>query len=133
MNRQVKEKYPTVLEVWGLSGSSPAQDRHRGFMEVLNSRIKVKEIFGKWKPETVEKEIAEMDSLEEVDVVFAHNDVMAMAARRAIERMHPGLADRICFVGIDAVSGRGSGWKPSCMESWPLRSCIRRVGALLSV
>ena len=109
VNRQVKEKYPTVLEVWGLSGSSPAQDRHRGFMEVLNSRIKVKEIFGKWKPETVEKEIAEMDSLEEVDVVFAHNDVMAMAARRAIERMHPGLADRICFVGIDAVSGRGSG------------------------
>ena len=97
VNRQVKEKYPTVLEVWGLSGSSPAQDRHRGFMEVLNSRI------------TVEKEIAEMDSLEEVDVVFAHNDVMAMAARRAIERMHPGLADRICFVGIDAVSGRGSG------------------------
>ena len=63
VNRQVKEKYPTVLEVWGLSGSSPAQDRHRGFMEVLNSRIKVKEIFGKWKPETVEKEIAEMDSL----------------------------------------------------------------------
>ena len=117
----------------GLSGSSPAQDRHRGFMEVLNSRIKVKEIFGKWKPETVEKEIAEMDSLEEVDVVFAHNDVMAMAARRAIERMHPGLADRISFVGIDAVSGRGSGWKPSCTESWPLRSCIRRVGALLSV
>ena len=111
VNRQVKEKYPTVLEVWGLSGSSPAQDRHRGFMEVLNSRIKVKEIFGKWKPETVEKEIAEMDSLEEVDVVFAHNDVMAMAARRAIERMHPGLADRISFVGIDAVSGRGSGWK----------------------
>lgn len=54
VNRQVKEKYPTVLEVWGLSGSSPAQDRHRGFMEVLNSRIKVKEIFGKWKPETVE-------------------------------------------------------------------------------
>ena len=26
VNRQVKEKYPTVLEVWGLSGSSPAQD-----------------------------------------------------------------------------------------------------------
>ena len=24
VNRQVKEKYPTVLEVWGLSGSSPA-------------------------------------------------------------------------------------------------------------
>lgn len=109
VNRQVKEKYPTVLEVWGLSGSSPAQDRHRGFMDVLNSRTKVKEIYGKWKPETVEKEIAKMDSLEEVDVVFAHNDVMAMAARRAIEKKHPGLADQIRFVGIDAVSGRGSG------------------------
>lgn len=46
VNRQVKEKYPTVLEVWGLSGSSPAQDRHRGFMDVLNSRTKVKEIYG---------------------------------------------------------------------------------------
>lgn len=25
VNRQVKEKYPTVLEVWGLSGSSPGR------------------------------------------------------------------------------------------------------------
>ncbi len=98
-------------------------------MDVLNSRTKVKEIYGKWKPETVEKEIAKMDSLEEVDVVFAHNDVMAMAARRAIEKKHPGLADQIRFVGIDAVSGRGSGLEAVMHGSWLLRSCIRRVGA----
>lgn len=109
VNRQVRDKYPVVLEIWGLPGSSPAQERHRGFMDVLNSRIQVKEVIGKWKPETVEKEMAKMDSLEYLDVVFAHNDVMAMAARRAIEKRYPGLADRIRFVGIDAVSGRGSG------------------------
>lgn len=109
VNRQVRDKYPVVLEIWGLPGSSPAQERHRGFMGVLNSRIQVKEIIGKWKPETVEKEMAKMDSLEYLDVVFAHNDAMAMAARRAIEKRYPGLADRIRFVGIDAVSGRGSG------------------------
>lgn len=110
VNRQVKEKYPTVLEVWGLSGSSPAQDRHRGFMEVLNSRIKVKEIFGKWKPETVEKEIAEMDSLEEVDVVFAHNDVMAMAAAGATKGcIRIGGQDLFCGDRCRFGTGIGAG------------------------
>ncbi len=132
VNRQVKEKYPTVLEVWGLPGSSPAQDRHRGFMDVLNSRIKVKELSGKWKPEVVEKEIAKMDSLEEVDVVFAHNDVMAMAARRAIEKRHPGLADRIRFVGVDAVSGRGSGLE-AVMHGELVASILYPTGGSLAI
>lgn len=109
VNRLVRDQCPTVLEILGLKGSSPAKDRHRGFHDVLDPRIKVREIYGKWRPEVVEQKIAELDSLEEVDVVFAHNDVMALSARKAIGDRDPELMKRIRFMGIDAMSGRGSG------------------------
>lgn len=109
VNNRIKDKSLTILEIWGLRGSSPAQDRHRGFHDVLNRQTRVREIFGRWKPEKVMADIARLDSLEEIDVVFAHNDMMALAARQAIEEKHPGLAERISFIGVDGVSGPGSG------------------------
>lgn len=132
VNRQTKGKRPTVLEIWGLTGSSPAQDRHRGFHDVLNRNIKLKEMDGKWKPETVEREVAMMDSLEVLDVVFAHNDAMALAARKAIESRFPGLAARIRFVGIDAVSGRGSGLE-AVMNGELAASIIYPTGGSLAI
>lgn len=132
VNRQVKGKRPTVLEIWGLAGSSPAQDRHRGFHDVLNRNIQLKEMDGKWKPETVERVVAMMDSLEVLDVVFAHNDAMALAARKAIESRYPGLAERIRFVGIDAVSGRGSGLE-AVMNGELAASIIYPTGGSLAI
>lgn len=109
VNQQVKRKKPTVLEVWGLQTSSPARERHQGFMDALDDRFTVKSLSGKWNEMVVKNEIAAMDSLEEVDAIFAHSDAMAIAARKAVEIKFPGLADRICFVGVDGVSGPGSG------------------------
>lgn len=80
-----------MLEIWGLQKSSPAKDRHQGFQDALDDRFLVKDLFGKWSEMVVKNEIAAMDSLEELDVVFAHNDAMAMAAREAIELKFPGL------------------------------------------
>lgn len=132
VNNQVKEKHPTVLEIWGLSGSSPAQERHRGFMDVLNSRFKVRNLLGKWKPETVDREIAKIDSLEEIDVVFAHNDGMAMAARKAIEKRYPGLADQIRFIGVDAISGHDSGLE-AVMQGKLAASILYPTGGSLAI
>src|SRR5687768_10701389 len=45
----------SILEVWGLRGSSPAIDRHRGFSEVLSDYPGIKimgEISGKWELDT---------------------------------------------------------------------------------
>ena len=109
VNRQIKKDKLTVLEIWGLPGSSPAQERHRGFHDVLEKEVEIKSLYGKWKPEVVEREIMELDSFEDIDVVYAHNDVMALAAREAVEKRHPNLVNQIAFVGIDAVSGPGLG------------------------
>lgn len=109
VNSLVKKKYSTVVEIWGLSGSSSAQERHRGFQDVLSSHVQVKEIEGNWQGHLVASEVMKLDSLNEVDVLFAHNDVMALAAREAIGAYAPELVDRIKFIGIDALPGHGSG------------------------
>lgn len=109
INRQQKKKDLKILEIWGLPGSSSAQERHRGLHDALDEYVKVKEIFGNWKPEVVMKEMAQLDSLEEIDIIFAHNDVMALSARQVIEERNPELLEQLCFVGIDAISGKGGG------------------------
>jgi ABC-type sugar transport system substrate-binding protein len=53
-----------------LPGSSSAQERHRGLHDALDEYVKVKEIFGNWKPEVVMKEVAQLDSLEEIDIIL---------------------------------------------------------------
>ncbi len=111
VNNQSEGKPLTVLEIWGLPGSSAARERHGGFEEVLNRNIRIRSLNGRWKPEVVEQELMRMDSLDKVDVVYAHNDVMALAARKVIERRFPGRAKHVLFVGIDALSGDDGGLK----------------------
>ena len=109
INRHTNKKNLNVLEIWGLPGSSSAQDRHKGFHDVLKEHVRVKEICGKWKSDIVKQEISVLDSLEFIDVVFAHNDVMALAAQELIKKNYPNLVDKLCFVGVDAISGKGGG------------------------
>lgn len=100
-----------VLEIWGLQGSSPAQERHRGFSDVLsgNDQITLKEIKSDWHAGDAGRQIAALDSLSSLDIVFAHNDMMALAAREAIEAKDPKAAAHIRFLGVDAMPGKGLG------------------------
>ncbi|GAB3806236.1 substrate-binding domain-containing protein [Spirosoma humi] len=100
-----------VVEVWGLPSSSPAQERHRGFREELQKfpgiRV-VKELNGQWERDTVRQVVAsELNTLTEADVLFAHNDVMALGAYevwKQNKRQH-----QLDFVGIDALPGSNAG------------------------
>lgn len=100
-----------ILEVWGRRGSSPAIDRHRGFIETLSSYPEIKiigEINGQWELDTAKSELKkEFDSLEPFDLVFAHNDVMAYAAHVVCRQLAPN--NKISFVGIDGLPGQGAG------------------------
>lgn len=116
VERSVKVKNLTVLEICGLPGSSTAQDRHRGFHDAIGKNARIREIDGKWKEDVVEQIVGKLDSLEQIDVVFGHNDAMALAARKAIEDRSPDLASRICFVGIDGVLGRDGGLEAVLQE-----------------
>lgn len=107
----LKEGKLTIAEIWGLEGSSPAQERHRGFVEALSGRdnIVVKEIKGDWLIEEAKQHVAELASFDDIDIVFSHNDGMALSAREVIEKRDAAAAQRIRFIGVDALPGKGQG------------------------
>lgn len=94
-----------ILEITGLMGSSPAAERHKGFLAEIDGSHSVRTISGDWKPETAKKRTADIGRYRDIDLVFAHNDDMALAAYEAIAAADPSDARRIKFIGIDALVG----------------------------
>ena len=66
-------------------------------------------MYGRWHRDEAKVNIAALGSFEDIDIVYAHNDVMALAAREAIMEVNPQAAERIKFIGIDALPGKGKG------------------------
>ena len=95
-----------VVEIQGLEGSSPADDRHRGFMEALDGYPGISLLaspYGGWLQENA------FDAMRAVmadgirpDAVFGQNDRMALGARDALG--HP---EDISFFGVDALPDAG--------------------------
>lgn len=99
-----------VAEISGLKGSSPAIDRSRGFMEVMERQpgitVAVRKD-GDWTGESAERAMDDiLRAAPHIDYLFGQNDRMAMGARRAAEKMG---RKEIRFVGIDALAARGGG------------------------
>lgn len=102
-----------ILELSGLSTSSPAIERNNGFDSVVQCRPSisiVEHLSADW---TEQGAFRTVDSLlskphNEFDCVFAHNDRMAMGARRAAEK-HGLNLEHIKFCGIDAMPQKGGG------------------------
>ncbi len=107
------DKGARVLELCGLSSSSPAIERSMGFEQAAtqNSDISITEkAHADW---TEDGAYRVMDSLlsrphADFDCVFAHNDRMAMGARKAAKK-HGLNVDHIKFCGIDAMPQPGGG------------------------
>ena len=107
----------TVVEITGLSGSTPAMERHEGFTRAIRAYPDIQLLAvadGAWLRDQAE---AKMDSLLDVyphfDVLYAHNDRMADGAYEAAARR--GREQGIRFFGTDALSG----------ESYGLESVLR--------
>lgn len=105
---KILPKESNILEIWGLEGSSPAIERHEGFMYILD-KYKVEQIYGKWQYNVALDEVEKINSYDNIDLIFAHNDIMAIAAKDAIKRKDSIAAERIKFIGIDGVYGDNSG------------------------
>lgn len=110
-NSLLKNGKTTIVEIWGREGSSSALDRHNGFSDALihNDNIILKTVYGRWHRDEAKVNIAALGSFEDIDIVYAHNDVMVLAAREAIMEVNPQAAERIKFIGIDALPGKGKG------------------------
>lgn len=97
----------SIVEIWGLRGSSPAVERHLGLWEVLSQYPEIKkvgEIDGKWEQDTSKVQVRKrIKDFAPFDLVFAHNDVMAYGAYSVCREIFAG--NKIKFIGIDALPG----------------------------
>lgn len=96
-----------AIEIYGLKGSTPAEGRHEGFVSEFekNGGTLLTSVASNWNKEDAE---AAVDSLLEiysdVDLIYAHNDRMAIGASE-VARRH-GRCD-IRIIGIDAAPNIG--------------------------
>lgn len=102
---------PHVLEIWGDKSYTAAIERHDGFAETLmvHPNVRLTQIEGGWSARKTTEAINQLSNIDDLEIVFAHNDEMAIAARQAISRRDSLLAQRIKFIGIDALPGEGLG------------------------
>jgi signal transduction histidine kinase/CheY-like chemotaxis protein/AraC-like DNA-binding protein/ABC-type xylose transport system substrate-binding protein len=95
----------TILEITGLMGSSPAIDRHNGFLSGVSHDYNVRTINGDWMQSVTKAAMQNMKDFNDISAVFAHNDDMAMAAYDVISERDPLKARSIEFIGVDALVG----------------------------
>ncbi len=98
-----------VVELQGTVGSAPAIDRKKGFEEVLKDHPQFKITrsqtgdFTRAKGKEVMEAFLKADP--NIQVLFAHNDDMAIGAIQAIEEAGKKPGKDIIIVSIDAVKG----------------------------
>ena len=99
-----------IVELQGTVGSAPAIDRKKGFEEIIKAEPKFKIIrsqtgdFTRAKGKEVMEAFLKAEG-KKINVLYAHNDDMAIGAIQAIEEagMKPG--KDITIISIDAVKG----------------------------
>ncbi|MFQ6098783.1 MAG: substrate-binding domain-containing protein [Armatimonadota bacterium] len=101
-----------IYEIWGGMGSTPAQQRHAGFAEVVEKEPGITLVGkqdGDWKQDKG-YDIMEtaLKSHKDIDVVYAHNDPMAYGAYLAAK--DAGREKEIKFIGIDGIPDEGCKW-----------------------
>lgn len=100
-----------IVEIKGLPGSPPAQDRSSGFREAIAAYPDLKIIHDPVANWLREEAMAQMESAlaahDHIDLVYAHNDPMAIGAYLAAKAK--GRENEMKFVGIDGLPGLDGG------------------------
>lgn len=100
-----------IIEIRGLEGSTPEQERHAGFVEVVNEHRNMHIIyddFGNWFRKEARESMQDiLNNFDDIDLVFAHNDEMAIGVYEALKLKIKGKLPVI--LGIDALSSPDGG------------------------
>ncbi len=98
-----------VVEITGAEASTPAAERHKGFSEALkDSPVRLHQIESDWTyDDAYDRFRRYLLAGGKADVVFAHNDKMALAARKAAENVKR--CESAVYIGVDALAGDGLG------------------------
>ena len=98
-----------IVELKGLEGATPQEERHRGFVEGLGGDSKYEFVYSQNCDWLRDKAITLMETAlqtnDKIDVVYGHNDPAAMGAFLAAT--NAGRAGGITFIGIDALPNEG--------------------------
>jgi len=99
-----------IVELQGTVGSAPALDRKKGFEEVIAGNAKLKVIrsqtgdFTRAKGKEVMEAFLKAEG-KKINVLYAHNDDMAIGAIQAIEEAGLKPGKDIIVISIDGVKG----------------------------
>ncbi len=99
-----------IVELQGTVGSAPAIDRKKGFEEIIKADPKFKIIrsqtgdFTRAKGKEVMEAFLKAEG-KKINVLYAHNDDMAIGAIQAIEEAGFKPAKDIIIISVDAVKG----------------------------
>lgn len=99
-----------VIEIKGLDNSSPAIDRHKGFVQALSKYPDIhlkRTLSGEWTKESGYKSIkSAIADAKDCNIVWGQNDRMAEGAQRAMAEV--GIHN-VQYVGTDALPSKGGG------------------------
>ena len=104
------DKPLNIVELQGTTGAAPAIDRRNGFAEVIGTNPKLKVIRSQTADFTRAKGKEVMEAFlksegKKINVLYAHNDDMAIGAIQAIEEAGLKPGKDIIIISIDGVKG----------------------------
>lgn len=107
--RMMEGQPGTVLEICMSKDSLPSQSRSKGFDSILSKYTNLKRetcrVDSGSKDDARDMLLEMGDALQDVDVIFAHNDYMALGARQALEQLNMDAK----IMGIDGFTGENKG------------------------
>lgn len=96
-----------ILEIKGQKGSSPSENRHKGFVDGLKRFPDLVLSYsddGSWLNNEAKRVAKKAFNEKHFDIVFAHNDVMALGAWEVAQERN---LQNLFFVGVDALPTLG--------------------------
>ncbi len=103
---------PVVVEMKGLLGTKPQEERHNGARKFIDPipGVKVVEDVANWiQNEALKRMETILQANPKIDVVYAHNDPMAVGCYLAAK--NAGREKEMIFVGVDGLGGPDGGVK----------------------
>lgn len=101
----------SIIEIQGLTNAPQAEERSKGFRETIrkNSFFEITDIIvANWQRDTAEDKLKELLQHQEEppDLIYAHNDAMALGAYKAIKSLN---LENISVIGSDGVDKPNGG------------------------
>jgi simple sugar transport system substrate-binding protein len=108
-----------IVEVQGLKDSPSVAERSAGFREAIASQANIQiiqSINADWQRDKAEDLLTDVfKNNQKIDLIFAHNEAMALGAARALKDAKLPLVD---IIGIDGVNSTNSSLKLVSENKW---------------